>query len=161
MPSRNDSTIDGLRERERIAVELLAQGKTCREISRQLGITERALYNIRRKPIVQRAVYARQQELLDESAGQGINVVGQAVSTLTEIMNNPEARDADRIAASRALMQGAQTYQERKLLERTIADLEAQLYGQTNDKPRNSFSHEDPDPAADALDITPEDGDLR
>lgn len=158
MPARNEN-INGLRERERLAVELLAQGKTCREIARQLGITERTLYSIRRRPVVQRAVYDRQQELLDESAGQGINVVGQAITTLTAIMTNPEAADRDRIAASRALMQGAQTYQERKLLERTIADLEAQLYGGANDKPRSTFPPEpgdEDDPEGDVLDVIAE-----
>ena len=56
-----------------------------------------------------------------------------AVATLTEIMNNPEARASDRIAASRALISGAQAFQERKMLERTIADLEQQLFGLTED----------------------------
>jgi hypothetical protein len=53
----------------------------------------------------------------------------EAIATLTEIMNDPEARASDRIAASRALLNGAAAYQERKLLERTVSDLEAQIYG--------------------------------
>jgi len=129
MPARNASFIDGLRENERMAAELLARGKTCREVARALGISERALYNWRKRPAVQRAVYALQQELIDTSESKGLALMPEAITTLTEIMNDPQARAADRIAASRALLNGAAAYQERKMLERTVSDLEAQIYG--------------------------------
>jgi transposase-like protein len=129
MPRTNPSLIDGLRENERMAAELLARGKTCREVARALGISERALYNWRKRPAVQRAVYALQQELIDISESKGLALMPDAIATLTEIMNDQEARAADRIAASRALLNGAAAYQERKLLERTVSDLESQIYG--------------------------------
>jgi hypothetical protein len=44
-------------------------------------------------------------------------------------MNDENARASDRIAASRALLNGAAAYQERKLLERTVSDLEHHIYG--------------------------------
>lgn len=132
MPGRLPSQVDGLRERERFAVDLLARGKTCREVSRALSISERCLYTWRQKPHFQRAVYALQQELLDAGGGQGITVMPMAVATLAEIAADPEARHADRIAASRALISGAQNFAERKMLERTIADLERQLFGSSN-----------------------------
>ncbi len=129
MPARNASFIDGLRENERMAAELLARGKTCREVARALGISERALYNWRKRPAVQRAVYALQQELIDTSESKGLALMPEAITTLTEIMNDSSARASDRIAASRALLNGAAAYQERKLLERTVSDLESQIYG--------------------------------
>jgi transposase-like protein len=129
MPRTNPSLIDGLRENERMAAELLARGKTCREVSRALGISERALFNWRKRPAVQRAVYALQQELIDVSESKGLALMPDAIATLTQIMNDQEARAADRIAASRALLNGAAAYQERKLLERTVSDLESQIYG--------------------------------
>ena len=129
MPARNASFIDGLRENERMAAELLARGKTCREVARALGISERALYNWRKRPAVQRAVYALQQELIDVSESKGLALMPGAIATLKEIMGDPNARASDRIAASRALLNGAAAYQERKLLERTVSDLESQIYG--------------------------------
>jgi hypothetical protein len=129
MPARSASFIDGLRENERMAAELLARGKTCREVARALGISERALYNWRKRPAVQRAVYALQQELIDVSESKGLALMPDAIATLTEIMGDPNARASDRIAASRALLNGAAAYQERKLLERTVSDLESQIYG--------------------------------
>jgi transposase-like protein len=129
MIARNPNIVDGLRERERLAADLLARGKTCREVARALGITEKTLYNWRKRPAVQRAIYNMQQELIDSNESRHVALMPEAIATLTEIMNDPEARASDRIAASRALLNGAAAYQERKLLERTVSDLESQIYG--------------------------------
>ena len=129
MVARLPNIVDGLREQERLAADLLARGKTCREVARALGIAEKTLYNWRKRPAVQRAIYNMQQELIESSESQHGALMPEAIATLTEIMNAPEARASDRIAASRALLNGAAAYQERKLLERTVSDLEAQIYG--------------------------------
>jgi transposase-like protein len=129
MIARNPNIVDGLRENERMAADLLARGKTCREVARALGIAEKTLYNWRKKPIVQRAIYNIQQELIDSSESRGLALMPEAIATLTAIMNDENARASDRIAASRALLNGAAAYQERKLLERTVSDLEHQIYG--------------------------------
>ena len=146
MPRTNPSTIDGLRENERLAADLLARGKTCREVARALGISERCLYNWRKRPAVQRAIYALQQELIDSSESQGLALMPEAIATLTAIMGDTNARASDRIAASRALLNGAAAYQERKLLERTIADLETQLYGVLNTRAIPEAPEDDVDP---------------
>ena len=131
MIARNPNIVDGLREQERLAADLLARGKTCREVARALGIAEKTLYNWRKRPAVQRAIYNMQQELIDSSESRNLALMPEAIATLTEIMADPNARASDRIAASRALLNGAAAYQERKLLERTVADLEQQIYGLT------------------------------
>lgn len=129
MTARNPNVIDGLREQERLAADLLARGKTCREVARALGIAEKTLYNWRKRPAVQRAIFNLQQELIDSSESRGLALMPEAIATLTSIMNDENARASDRIAASRALLNGAAAYQERKMLERTVSDLEHQIYG--------------------------------
>ena len=129
MVARNPNIVDGLRENERLAADLLARGKTCREVARALGIAEKTLYNWRKRPAVQRAIYNMQQELIDSSQSRNVALMPEAIATLTSIMNDENARASDRIAASRALLNGAAAYQERKLLERTVSDLEHQIYG--------------------------------
>jgi transposase-like protein len=129
MVARNPNIVDGLRENERLAADLLARGKTCREVARALGIAEKTLYNWRKRPAVQRAIYNMQQELIDSSESRNVALMPEAIATLTSIMNDENARASDRIAASRALLNGAAAYQERKLLERTVSDLEHQIYG--------------------------------
>ncbi len=153
MPPRRRGA-DELSDRERLAVKLLARGKTTREVATKLNVTERTIYAWRQRPAVQRAIFQTQQELIDTGQGQGIDVVPEAVQTLVSIMNDPEARASDRIAASRALISGAHAYQERKLLERTISDLETQLYGRLLD-PDESPEDDDPD---DFVDVTAEEG---
>ncbi len=158
MSRTNPSLVDGLRENERMAAELLARGKTCREVSRALGISERALYNWRKKPVVQRAIYALQQELIDVSESKGLALMPDAIATLTEIMHDESARASDRIAASRALLNGAAAYQERKMLERTVSDLESQIYGLLQ-IPSEAVPEDDTDGDLDLLkSADPEDG---
>lgn len=126
---------DGLTPRQRLAVDLIARGHTVRHVARELGVTEKTIHNYRKKPTVMRAVLRSQEELMTTAGSRGISTIPEAVETLTTIMNDEEARDADRIAASRALMSGANAYAERKILERQLRDLEALLRELTNAEP--------------------------
>jgi uncharacterized protein (UPF0147 family) len=103
MIARNPNIVDGLRERERLAADLLARGKTCREVARALGIAEKTLYNWRKRPAVQRAIYNMQQELIDSNESRHVALMPEAIKTLTDIMNDPNARASDRC------LPGAQT----------------------------------------------------
>jgi hypothetical protein len=100
-----------------------------------LGVTERTIHTYRKKPAVMRAVLRAQEDYMSEGGGRGVSSVPEAVQTLTDIMNDPQARDSDRIAASRALMNGAAAYQERKVLERKLRDLETLLVELTGSTP--------------------------
>jgi len=155
MPGPKRSYIDGLRERERLAVDLLARGKTIREVARSLDVSERTIWNYRRKPEVQRAIFSLQQELMAQSGGQSLSMVPQALETLTEIMNDPNARHSDRIAASRTLINGAQGFSERKILERQLADLERQLLATLATRADDPIPESDLDPLLPSAD--PED----
>jgi hypothetical protein len=121
------SHIDGLTERQRLAVRLLAQGKTIRETARTLGVSEKTIWSYRQKPVVQQAIYQYQTQAIEEGGGQSITSVPQAMATLQEILRDPAARDSDRIAASRAILSSAATFGERQLMERKLRDLEAAL----------------------------------
>jgi transposase-like protein len=118
---------DGLNERQRIAANYLARGTTIRETARKIGVSEKSVYLWRQRPAVQQAIARIQQELLSETGGMNISTIPDAIKLLDSIINDPEARNTDRIAAARTLMSGAQAYQERKILERQINDLERQL----------------------------------
>lgn len=118
---------DGLTARQRLAVDLLAKGHTCRHVAQELGVTERTIHTYRKKPAVMTAILRCQEDLMSQGGSQGVSTVPQAVETLTKIMNDPEARDSDRIAASKALLNGADAYAQRKILERQLRDMEALL----------------------------------
>ncbi len=74
-----------------------------------------------------KAVLRAQEDLMSEGGSRGVSTVPEAVETLTAIMNDENARDADRIAASKALMSGADAYAQRKIMERKLRDLEELL----------------------------------
>lgn len=137
----NPNPIDGLREQERMAVALLAQGKNNRETATALGIAEKTLYNWRQKPAVQRAIFCRQQQVISDNESKTIELLPEAIETLQTIMRDPQARPADRIAASRALINGAGRYQETQMLNRKLSNLEAMV-----------------DPLSDEHTFSPEDG---
>jgi len=127
MRTINPNPIDGLREQERMAVALLARGKNNRETATELGIAERTLYTWRQKPTVQRAIFLRQQQIISDNESQTIELLPEAIDTLKAIMRDPLARSSDRIAASRALINGAGRYQETQMLNRKLANLEAMV----------------------------------
>jgi transposase-like protein len=118
---------DGLNERQRIAANYLARGTTIRETARKIGVSEKSVYSWRQRTAVQQAIARIQQELLSETGGMNISTIPDAIKLLDSIINDTAARNTDRIAAARTLMSGAQAYQERKILERQINDLERQL----------------------------------
>ena len=93
-------------------------------MARELGVTERTIHTYRKKPAVMKAILRAQEDYMSEGDGRGVSSVPEAVETLTKIMSDPNARDSDRIAASRALMNGANAYAERKILERQLRDME-------------------------------------
>jgi hypothetical protein len=127
MRTINPNPIDGLREQERMAVALLARGKNNRETATELGIAERTLYNWRQKPVVQRAIFLRQQQIISDNESQTIELLPEAIDTLKAIMRDPRVNASDRIAASRALINGAGRYQETQMLNRKLANLEAMV----------------------------------
>ena len=116
-----------LEERMRQCGVLLAQGKTVREVARRLHVSEKTIWNYRQKPAVQKVILETQIEFSDMGGGLAMTVIPDAISVLQEILNDPETRATDRIAAARTLMAGSAAFQERKLLERQINDLERQL----------------------------------
>lgn len=127
MPAPLVSDIDGMTERQRLAAGYLASGKTNREVARLLGVSERTIWGYRKRPAVQRAILAAQNDIMELSGAQNLTLIPDAIQCLRDIINDPEARDSDKIAASRALMSGANSFSERRLLERQLADLERAL----------------------------------
>ena len=124
---------DKLTEVMRHAVHQLARGASCAKTARACDVTERTLYRWRMLPEFQRAVLQMQREMFAETDAQGLVLLPSAIMTLTEIMNDPEARASDRIAASRALIHNTTQYHERLSLQRQIQDLEKVVLGTASD----------------------------
>jgi hypothetical protein len=76
---------------------------------------------------VQNAIYFLQTEMMNEGGGRSLTSIPEAMTCLKAIVVDPESRDADKIAASKALINSANSFAERRILERQIADLESTL----------------------------------
>lgn len=126
---------DGLTPRQRLAVDLLAKGHTTRYVANELKVTERTIHKYRKTPTVMKAILRAQEDIMSQGGSRGVSTIPEAVETLTAIMNDENARDSDRIAASKALMNGADAYAQRKILERQLRDMEALLRELTGGDP--------------------------
>jgi len=124
IPAYPDS---GLTEKQQCAAHHLANGKTCRYAAQEAGVSERTLYQWRKRKVMQREIARIQSEMLEDAGGMNLSMQQIAISTLSEIMMDADKRDSDRIQAARTLMVGSQAYAERKILERKLSDLERQL----------------------------------
>ena len=119
--------VSGLTEKQQLAADCLAKGKSCRFAAQQAGVSERTLYAWRKRPQMQKEIIRLQAEMMDETGAQNLSMQQMALSTLNEILCDPDSRDSDKIAAARTLMTGSQAFTERKILERKLSDLENKL----------------------------------
>ena len=97
-----------LSAKQRDVVLLMAQGVSHRQISQTTGVALQTLYNWRSANPAFRQELARLQEHLYEEGVRGLKgLVQEATSTLCSVMTSSDARDADRIAAARTVLQFA------------------------------------------------------
>jgi hypothetical protein len=94
------------------AVLLMASGLSCKQISQQIGIAVQTLYNWRSADPAFRAELTRlQRKLYAEGIDALRGLVREAVESLSSVMSDPAARDSDRIAAARTVLQFAMSAQ--------------------------------------------------
>lgn len=97
-----------LSAKQREVVLLIAQGISYKSISETTGVAVQTLYNWRSaNPAFRRELVRLQEQLYEEGIRALHGLVHEATSTLGSVMTNPDARDSDRIAAARAVLQFA------------------------------------------------------
>ena len=97
-----------LTAKQRDVVLLMAQGMSHRQISEKTGIALQTLYNWRSaNTAFRKELAALQKHLYEEGIRALQGLMQEATSTLCSVMADSGARDADRIAAARAVLQYA------------------------------------------------------
>jgi len=94
-------------DRRRKAVDALARDPNVTAAARTSGYSRCYIQGkLLKKPEFVAQIEARRQELADEAApeGQQSRIVADSVATLEAIRDDPEAKDADRINAAKALL---------------------------------------------------------
>lgn len=99
---------EALSQKQRDAMLLMAQGLSCPEISEQLGVAAGTLYNWKSQNAEFRLALRRlQSQLFAEGVNNLRGLVGQATATLANILADAAARDTDKLAAARLVLQYA------------------------------------------------------
>lgn len=102
-----------LSARQREVLLLLARGMSVGEVAGQTKVAVQTIYNWKSGDAGFRRELARLQDcLFDEGVESLRGLVHTATATLGEIMVTSEARDADRIAAARTVLQFAMSAQD-------------------------------------------------
>lgn len=95
------------------ALLLMARGVSCKQISQQTGIAVQTLYNWRSSdPAFRSELSGLQRKLYAQGIDALHGLVREAVESLSSVMRDPAARDADRIAAARTVLQFAMSAQD-------------------------------------------------
>ena len=92
--------LNGLTPRQRKAVEALAEGGTYASAAEAAGVSERSLFEWRRKAAFVEAVRVAQDELFAEARGELRSASADAVRTLREVMGDAEAPATARVRAA-------------------------------------------------------------
>lgn len=97
-----------LTAKQRDVLLLMAQGVSYKTISEVTGIAVQTLYNWRSgNADFHRELSRLQEHLYAEGVSCLRGLLHEATSTLSSVMTSPTARDADRIAAARTVLQFA------------------------------------------------------
>lgn len=123
----NSEIVPGLTVTQSIVFHAIANGHTFREAAIRAGVTERTVYIYRKKPIFQELLRQRLLESADISGAESASSLPTIVSELKTILTSARSSAADKIAASKVLMQSTTEYQARQVLEARILDLEQRL----------------------------------
>lgn len=93
-----------LTPKQMTAARLLADGLKGCDVAEQIEIDQATLSRWRKKPGFQQAIAVQQTILGDELHTQLPTAVNEAVATLRDIVNNPKAKNSDRIRAALSVL---------------------------------------------------------
>lgn len=122
---------DGLTDRQRYCVTLMARGATNQEIAKALDTHHTVISSYRTNPLVRAAVLNAQADMITQSAeryGEITEAGNNALRYLDSVVNDDEANTRDRVNAAKALLVHSTAFSEQHLLSRQIANLERKLF---------------------------------
>lgn len=110
-------------KQSRFILELLTS-KSVLEAGQRCGIGEKTAYRWIKLPQVQNALMEAENRLIFEAMRRLLGLQNTAIETLREIMENPQAKDGDRLRAVQTVFEYALKMREMVMLDQRITDLE-------------------------------------
>jgi hypothetical protein len=117
----------GTSPRQTRAIEALLSGCSRAEAAVAAGVTPRALRKWFNDPTFCAALTRASDQTLSDATHRLTGTFDQAVAVLTQIMNNPQARDYDRLRAAALILRRGLDLVDQKLLNDRITALESQF----------------------------------
>lgn len=128
-----DERIEELTDRQRLAIGALLTGMTQAEAAAAAGAGERTLRDWLKQPHFCRALREARSAAWSETTTRLQGSTGKAVETLNAIMDNPQARGWERVAAARTVLELSRKAAEVDDLSARLAEVEARLAGMAED----------------------------
>ena len=95
--------------------------------AQQCGLAEVTLYRWLKDPAFETAYRDARRAVIEQAIVQVQHYTGEAVATLRQVMQNPDASASARVSAAKVMLDTAFKVVEVEMLEQRIADLEAHL----------------------------------
>jgi phage terminase small subunit len=118
---------DDLTPRQRRFVEALLTARSAREAAAMVGVGEKAAYRWLRLPHIKRAIAEAEGQTLEEVARRLLNMQGQALQALESVLNDPQAKQSDRIRAIELALSHVLRLREATALEERLGELERKV----------------------------------
>ena len=115
---------DTLSTRQKRFVVAMLTAATIAEAAELAGVSERTARRYLSNPAVRRALGQALDDALTQAAGQVVNAMCAALTTLEEIHGDGEAPTGARVSAARAILEGGPKLREALDLSQRLAELE-------------------------------------
>lgn len=116
------------------AVLALAIGHATPEVARKAGVNERTVRRWLQNPDLHAEVVKVRRDMMDRALGTLVFGMQRAAATLVQVCQ--DGTDSARVAAARAILDGAGVLREQLELEDTVAALEKALQERSKPRPR-------------------------
>ncbi len=123
----NDS--ERLTAKKRRFVAALLATPTVRAAAEQAGVSEPTAWRYLADPTVKGELAQRQDGILGHVARRLASEMGEALDVLSAVMNDATAKDAARVSAARAVLDGGLRLAELVTLAERVAVLEERMAG--------------------------------
>ena len=115
---------DRFSSKQRLALRLLLEAKTLKQVSQGAGVSDKTLYRWLRQPAFRDALRRLQDEATGQVMRRLLDLASAACGTLEAVMGDDLASGSARVSAARGVLEVALRFAELSTLAERIARIE-------------------------------------
>ena len=120
---------DGFSSKQRLALRLLLESKTLKEVACGARVSDKTLYRWLRQPAFRDALRRLQDEATGQVMRRLLDLAGVACGTLEAVMGDALASSSARVSAARSVLEAVLRFAELSALAERIARIEELIGG--------------------------------